>query len=155
MAIRFHSVLIVACAFSMAGCSHAPVQNLSAAGIPCGERATQIIAKNVTSILQHRYSDASAVAERAARASLACASMESSPVQSFSDKWRGANELVVAAELAHQAADEKRAQNLLHEGYGIMHTLRPPRETNAMTSSLIADKLDAARRDMNGQWAYW
>ena len=48
-----------------------------------------------------------------------------------------------------------RAHRLLHEGYAIMHALRPPRNTSALTSSLIADKLDAAKRDMQGQWAYW
>ncbi len=36
-----------------------------------------------------------------------------------------------------------------------MHGLRPPRDASAMTSSLIADKLDGARRDLAGQWAYW
>jgi hypothetical protein len=128
---------------------------MSAAGLPCGARATQIIAQNVTSITQHRYRDASSAAERAARVSLACAASESSSPQAFSDKWRGANELVVAAELAHQAADEARAHRLLHEGYSIMHVLRPPRNASALTSSLIADKLDAARRDLHGQWALW
>jgi hypothetical protein len=139
----------------MAGCSHATAQHLSATAVPCGERATQIIAQNVTSITRHRYGDASIAAERAARASLACAASETSPVQAFNDKWRGANELVVAAELAHQAADETRAHRLLHEGYTVMHALRPPRNASPLTSSLIADKLDAARRDMHGQWAYW
>ncbi len=154
MAYLIRTVL-VAGAISMAGCSHALSPHLSAAGIPCGDRATQIIAQNVTSITQHRYRDASHAAERAARASLACATSELSAPQAFSDKWRGANELVVAAELAHQAADETRAHRLLHEGYTVMHALRPPRNASALTSSLIADKLDAAKRDMQGQWAYW
>lgn len=155
MAIKIHTILI-ACALGMAGCAHAPaVQQVSASELPCGDRATQIIARNVTSILHRQYRNASVVAERAARASLACASSESSRAQAFSDKWRGANELVVAAELAHQASDDRRAADLLHEGYAVMHALRPPHDTNAMTSSLIADKLDAARRDMSGHWAYW
>jgi hypothetical protein len=139
----------------MSGCAHAPVLHLSAGGVPCGDRATQIIAQNVTSITDHRYRDASVAAERAARVSLACAATESSRSRAFNDKWRGANELVVSAELAHQAADETRAHRLLHEGYTIMHALRPPRNASALTSSLIADKLDAARRDLQGQWAYW
>jgi hypothetical protein len=146
---------LIAGAISMAGCSHATSQHLSAVGLPCGERATQIIAQNVTSITQHRYRDASSAAERAARASFSCAASEKSTPQAFNDKWRGANELVVAAELAHQASDETRAHRLLHEGYAVMHNLRPPRNASALTSSLIADKLDAARRDMQGQWAYW
>jgi hypothetical protein len=145
----------IAGVITMAGCSHSTAQHLSASEVPCGERATQIIAQNVTSITQHRYGDASVAAERAARASLSCAASETSSPQSFNDKWRGANELVVAAELAHQASDETRAHRLLHEGYAIMHGLRPPRNTSALTSSLIADKLDAARRDLQGQWAYW
>lgn len=147
--------VFIAGVISMAGCTQAPVQqHLSSAPIPCGDRATQIIAQNVTAITEHRYRDASVAAERAARASLACASSESAH-ESFSDKWRGANELVVSAELAHQASDEARAHRLLHEGYAIMHALHPPRNASALTSSLIADKLDAARRDMHGQWAYW
>jgi hypothetical protein len=147
--------VFIAGVVAMSGCTHAPVLHLSAGGIPCGDRATQIIAQNVTSITDRRYGDASIAAERAARVSLACAGSESSRSRAFSDKWRGANELVVSAELAHQAANETRAHRLLHEGYTIMHALRPPRNASALTSSLIADKLDAARRDLQGQWAYW
>jgi hypothetical protein len=147
--------VLLAAVVGMTGCAHAPVQHLSSAGLPCGDRATQIIARNVTSITEHRYRDASVAAERAARTSLACAASEGTTQQAFSDKWRGANELVVSAELAHQASDETRAHRLLHEGYAIMHALRPPRNASALTSSLIADKLDAARRDLHGQWAYW
>lgn len=146
--------VLFAGALSIVGCSQAPVQHLSAARVPCSEQATQIIAHNVTAITGHRYRDASNAAERAARASLACAAGDP-PVDAFNDKWRGANELVVSAELAHQGADEARAHRLLHEGYAIMHSLRPPRSTSAMTSSLIADKLDGARRDLSGHWAYW
>lgn len=140
--------------FAIAGCSQPTVRHLSDARVPCGERATQIIAQNVNTISHHRYAAASDAAERAARASLACAS-NAPAAEAFSDKWRGANELVVAAELAHQASNDARAHRLLHEGYAIMHGLRPPRDTSAMTSSLIADKLDGARRDLAGQWAYW
>lgn len=146
--------VVLAGALGIVGCAQTPVRHLSAARIPCSERATQIIAQNVTAITEHRYRDASAAAENAARASLSCASADT-PVQAFGDKWRGANELVVSAELAHQASDEARAHRLLHEGYAIMHGLRPPRSTSAMTSSLIADKLDGARRDLSGHWAYW
>lgn len=153
MAYSIRNVFIAG-VISVAGCTQAPVQHASNAQIPCGERATQIIAQNVTAITERRYRDASLAAERAARASFACSKSE--PAQaSFSDKWRGANELVVSAELAHQGADEPRAHRLLQEGYAIMHALHPPRNASALTSSLIADKLDAARRDMNGQWAYW
>jgi hypothetical protein len=147
--------VLIAGVVGMAGCAHAPDRHITAADLPCGDRATQIIAQNVTSIAEHRYRDASVAAERAARTSLACAASESSTPQAFSDRWRGANELVVSAELAHQAADETRAHRLLHEGYSIMHALRPPRNASALTSSLIADKLDAARRDLQGQWGLW
>jgi hypothetical protein len=147
--------VLIAGVVGMAGCAHTTAQHLTEAGVPCGERATQIIAQNVTSITEHRYRDASVAAEHAARVSLACAASEASTPQAFGDKWRGANELVVSAELAHQAADEGRAHRLLHEGYTIMHSLRPPRNASALTSSLIADKLDAARRDLQGQWALW
>ena len=140
---------------AVAGCAHPQVQHVSAARIACSQRATQIIAQNVTAITQHRYRAASAAAERAARASLECAARETSSADAFSDKWRGANELVVSAELAHQGSNERRAHRLLHEGYAIMHALRPPRNASVLTSSLIADKLDGARRDLRGQWAYW
>lgn len=146
---------LIAGVIGLTGCAHSNVQHVSSAAIPCGERATQIIAQNVTSITEHRYRDASVAAERAARASIACAASEKSTPQAFSDKWRGANELVVSAELAHQATDEMRAHRLLHEGYALMHGLRPPKNASALTSSLIADKLDAAKRDLQGQWAYW
>src|SRR5579884_1089110 len=93
---------------------------------PCSERAVQIIARNVDAISSHRYGDASNAAEKAARISLSCAETESSTADRFSDRWRGANALVVAAELAHQAAQQRRANRLLAEGYGIMHALQPP-----------------------------
>lgn len=146
--------ICIAGILGLAGCAQPTVRHLSDAGAPCGERATQIIAQNVNTIAHHRYAQASAAAERAARASLSCGS-GAPRADAFADKWRGANELVVAAELAHQASDDARAHRLLHEGYAIMHGLRPPRDASAMTSSLIADKLDGARRDLAGQWAYW
>jgi|GEM_PF-6032851 len=121
----------------------------------CTERATNIIAANVSTIAAHRYADASRAAESAARIALSCASAEESPATRFDNRWRAANALVVAAELAHQAKDVQRAHRLLHEGYTVMHTLRPPDHLSALTSTLIAQKMDTARRDMNGQWAAW
>ncbi len=120
----------------------------------CTDRATRTIAENVSAIAARRYALASSAAERAARISLACAATDDTAVQ-FDDRWRAANALVVAAELAHQANNVPRAHKLLHEGYAIMHTLRPPDHTSALTSTLIAQKLDTVRRDMQGQWAYW
>jgi hypothetical protein len=121
----------------------------------CGQRATQLIARNVDAISSHQYDAASRAAEQAARISLRCAVTESTLTQRFTDRWRGANALVVAAELAHQAADQPRAARLLAEGYGIMHALQPPAHVSALTSTLISQTLDGARRDLRGQWAYW
>lgn len=152
--VLLYRTVCIAGIFALSGCAQ-PVRPVSTdTRLPCSDRATQIIAQNVNAVAHHRYAEASAAAERAARASFSCASV-APPGESFSDKWRGANELVVAAELAHQASDDARAHRLLHEGYAIMHALRPPRGASAMTSSLIADKLDSARRDLAGQWAYW
>lgn len=103
-----------------------------------------MIAANDSAIARHHYRSASHVAERAARISLGCG-----------DRWRAANALVVAAELAHQAKDQRRAQNLLARGYALMQALHPPRHATALTSTLMAQRLDTARRDMQGQWAYW
>ena len=142
------------CAF--AGCSgtaqRAPDRP---AQLSCEDRATQIIAANVTSITSHQYAQASRAAERAAQLSLRCASGPEPPGQAFEDRWRGANALVVAAELAHEANDGARAHRLLHEGYAIMHALRPPNHVSEITSTLIAQKLDTAKQDLAGQWAYW
>jgi hypothetical protein len=122
---------------------------------PCSERAVQIIARNVDAISSHRYAEASRTAEKAARLSLSCAATEPSRADRFSDRWRGANALVVAAELAHQAAQQGRANRLLAEGYGIMHSLQPPAHVSALTSTLISQTRDGAERDMRGQWSYW
>src|SRR6185437_5635752 len=116
---------------------------------PCSARAVQIIAQNVGAISSHRYADASRAAEQAGRASLRCADAASSRTQRFSDRWRGANALVVAAELAHQAAQQKRANRLLAEGYGILHALQPPAHVSALTSTLISQTRDGAERDMH------
>jgi hypothetical protein len=121
----------------------------------CSERAVHIIAQNVGAISSHHYADASFAAERAARISLQCAAGERSVTQRFSDRWRGANALVVAAELAHQAAQQKRANRLLAEGYSILHSLQPPAHVSALTSTLISQTRDGAERDMRGEWSYW
>jgi hypothetical protein len=141
----------------LVACSQAPAvhtTSTAAAARSCSDRATQIVAQNVGAITDHRYGDASIAAERAARVSLNCAQTDE-PAQRFGDRWRGANALVVAAELAHQGSDDARAHRLLHEGYAIMRQLRPPHHVSSITSTLIAEKLDTARRDMQGQWAYW
>ena len=140
---------LVACA--------APRQQFSATradAVSCDDRATQIISANVTSITTHHYDQASRMTERAGRLSLACAAA-GSQADRFGARWRASNALVVAAELAHEAHDYKRAHSLLHEGYAIMHALHPPRHVSELTSTLIAQKLDSARHDMAGQWAYW
>jgi hypothetical protein len=121
----------------------------------CATRATSLIAANVATIGAHRYAQASQAAESAARIALGCAAAEESAAAQFGDRWRAANALVVAAELAHQANDVQRAHRLLHEGYAVMHALRPPDHLSPLTSTLIAQKLDTARRDMNGEWAAW
>lgn len=121
---------------------------------PCNAAATRIIAQNADLIVAHRYAQASGIAERAARISLGC-SRHARADAVFADRWRGANALVVAAELAHEAHQPARARELLHEGYAIMHSLRPPRRVNELTSTLLAQKLGTARQDLAGQWAYW
>jgi D-alanyl-D-alanine dipeptidase len=139
---------------ALTGCAAAATHKYVTVETACGQRAVQIIAQNVGAISSHRYAQASIAAERAARISLACAVTEPASAQ-FSDRWRGANALVVAAELAHQAAQPNRAKRLLAEGYGIMHQLRPPAHVSALTSTLIAQTRDGAERDLRGQWSYW
>jgi hypothetical protein len=121
---------------------------------PCSQQAAQIAARNVDAISAHRYATASRVAEASARVSLVCAEHES-PAARFADRWRGANALVVAAELAHQAAQQERARRLLAEGYRIMNSLRPPAHISDLTSTLISQTRAGAERDMRGQWLYW
>ena len=154
---HFVRCVVVLGVLGIAACSQTPVHRLSSAktDMPCEQRATQIIAANVTAIESHRYRDASLAAEQAARASLKCASSDTAASDRFSDDWRGTNALVVSAELAHQASDNARARRLLHEGFAIMHELRPPHHVSELTSALIAEKLDTARRDLQGEWAYW
>lgn len=136
---------IIAAALLLTACSSQPaMQTAQRERGSCTDRATSMIASNGTAIAEHRYRAASRVAERAARISLGCG-----------DRWRAANALVVAAELAHQAKDQQRAQNLLARGYALMQALHPPRHATALTSTLMAQRLDTARRDMQGQWAYW
>lgn len=142
-------------AAALTGCAAAAThQHVAATQTPCSERAVQIIAQNVGAISSHQYAEASLTAERAGRMSLRCAASEESAAQ-FSDRWRGANALVVAAELAHQASQPQRAKQLLAEGYGIMHALRAPAHVSALTSTLISQTRDGAERDLHGQWSYW
>lgn len=122
------------------------------AALSCADRAMQIISQNANLITERRYAAASRAAERAARVSLSCTD---GTQERFVNRWRGANALVVAAELAHEANNDTRAHRLLHEGYAIMHGLRPPNHVSEITSTLIAQKLDSARQDLAGQWAYW
>lgn len=143
-------------AAALTGCA-APAAHHQTATIDtrCSQRAVQIVAQNVGAISSHHYAEASRAAERAGRISLSCAPTETSSTQRFSDRWRGANALVVAAELAHQAAQQQRANSLLTEGYHIMHSLQPPAHVSALTSTLISQTRDGAERDMRGQWSYW
>lgn len=135
----------IAAALLLTACSSHPAAQIAQHGHGvCTARATDMIAANGTAIAEHRYRAASHVAERAARISLGCG-----------DRWRAANALVVAAELAHQAKDQQRAQDLLARGYALMQALHPPRHATALTSTLMAQRLDTMRRDMQGQWAYW
>lgn len=153
MNIRIIAVLAVA---ALAGCAAASAPKHTAnINTPCGDRAVQIISHNVDAISAHRYAAASQAAERAARISLECASHERVSRARFTDQWRGANALVVAAELAHQATQPARASRLLAEGYRIMHALQPPAHVSDLTSTLISQTRDGAERDMHGQWAYW
>lgn len=154
-ALRFAAAIAAAAALTGCAAPAAHHRTVTAIRTPCSDRAVQIIAQNVGAISSHRYADASRAAEQAGRTSLRCADAESSPTQRFSDRWRGANALVVAAELAHQAAQQKRANHLLAEGYGILHALQPPAHVSALTSTLISQTRDGAERDMRGQWSYW
>lgn len=150
------AVCIAALAAGLTACaSTAPQRHIFVMNTPCSDRAMQLIAHNVDTISSHHYAAASLAAEQAARTSLACAAQESSTFARFNDRWRGANALVVAAELAHQAAQQQRAHRLLAEGYAIMHALQPPSHVSALTSTLIAQTRDGAERDRRGQWAAW
>lgn len=153
MNTRIAAALVVA---ALAGCS-APAAHRHTATIntPCTNRAVQIIARNVDAISARKYAQASRAAEQAARISLACSSQESAASARFSDRWRGANALVVAAELAHQASQNARAHRLLAEGYDIMHALQPPAHVSELTTTLISQTRDGAERDLHGQWSYW
>ncbi len=101
-----------------------------------------LMAANSHVISEHLYAQASQNAEHAARTALSCG-----------DRWRAANALIVAAELAHQHGDYTRARTLVHEGFGLMRTLRPAQKT--VSSALLAQQIHSAKRDMNGQWTYW
>lgn len=134
----------VAAMVALSACAQAPAHVRITVAQPCRARAATLVAANVPAISHHRYLTASRAAERAAAISLSCG-----------DRWRAANALVVAAELAHQSHQPARAQRLLQRGYAIMHALLPPRHATALTSTLMAQRLDTAKRDMQGQWAYW
>lgn len=154
-ASRMLRVIAAIAAAALTGCAAAAThKHLASIDTPCSARAVQIVAQNVGAISSRRYVQASLAAEKAARISLTCAETESASAQ-FSDRWRGANALVVAAELAHQASQPQRAKRLLAEGYGIMHMLRPPAHVNALTSTLISQTRDGAERDLRGEWSYW
>jgi hypothetical protein len=153
--LRFAAAIAAAAALSGCAATAAHRERTAAIDTPCNARAVQIIARNVGAISSHHYADASRAAEQAARISLNCSASESSATQRFSDRWRGANALVVAAELAHQAAQNERAGRLLAEGYRIMHSLQPPAHVSALTSTLISQTRDGAERDMRGEWSYW
>ncbi len=159
MTITFSAlrIAVLAALVGVSGCAAHVDQKRTAAtfNTPCGERAVQAIARNVDSISSHRYADASRAAEQSARISLHCANTEGSTAQRFNDRWRAANALVVAAELAHQASQQQRANRLLAEGYGIMHALQPPAHVSALTSTLLSQTRDGAERDRRGQWSYW
>jgi len=147
---------VITAAALLPGCAASTVHHRTVAvNTPCGDRAVRIISQNVGAISSHQYAAASLAAERAARMSLACASRERSRAKGFSDRWRGANALVVAAELAHQASQQHRANQLLAEGYRIMRSLQPPAHVSALTSTLISQTRDGAERDLRGQWSYW
>lgn len=151
---RTFGIAAVAATLACTACSAAPSRHRTAMDTPCSARAVQIIARNVGAISSHQYVQASRAAEHAARISLQCAAGETANAQ-FSDRWRGANALVVAAELAHQAQQQPRAERLLAEGYAIMNALRPPAHVNDLTSTLISQTRDGAERDLRGQWSYW
>lgn len=144
MVLSVRAAFIAAALLLTACSSHSAVQIAQHGHGACTDRATNMIAANGAAISEHRYRVASHVAERAARISLGCG-----------DRWRAANALVVAAELAHQAKDQQRAHDLLARGYALMQALHPPRHATALTSTLMAQRLDTMRRDMQGQWAYW
>lgn len=150
--LRIAAALAVA---ALTGCAAAATpKHIASIDTPCSMRAVQIVARNVAAITSRRYAQASLAAEQAARISLRCAASEDSSAR-FSDRWRGANALVVAAELAHQASEPQRARRLLAQGYAIMHMLRPPAHVNALTSTLISQTRDGAERDLRGEWSYW
>ena len=146
---------LFAVAVALNACSEAPVEHHTADAVtPCSQRASLVAAQNVDAISARRYALASHVAETSARISLVCATHES-PSARFADRWRAANALVVAAELAHQGSQSDRARRLLAEGYHIMNTLRPPAHVSDLTSTLISQTRAGAERDMRGHWLYW
>lgn len=153
---RMLRLIATVTALALTACARAQSpHHASIVKTPCADRAVQLISHNVDAISSHHYAAASRAAEQAARISLQCAASESTAYAKFNDRWRGANGLVVAAELAHQAAQQKRADRLLAEGYLIMHSLQPPAHVSALTSTLISQTRDGAERDRRGQWAYW
>ena len=112
--------------------------------VACNDRVAAMMASNDAAIRAHKYTQASRTAETAARLSMHC-----------DDRWRAANAFKVAAELAHQNGDTVRAQVLLHQSFSLMRGLRKTVKWNDITATLLAQRLDSARKEMNGQWAYW
>ena len=115
-----------------------------AAGVTCGMRAAQTMSAGTADVKARRYGAAARSAENAAHMWLACG-----------DRWRGANALIAAGELAHQSGHSAHGRALVHEGLGIMHGLRQTISINEVQSSLLAQKLNSASHDMQGHWSYW
>lgn len=127
---------------AIAACSATPgkpAQRVSV-HVSCEDRAASLINANERAVANRNYALASGNAERAARISLSCG-----------DRWRAANELIVAAELAHQQGDVARARGLVREGFGIMKRVR----SKEVTSSLLAQQMNSAQRDLSGSWTLW
>lgn len=131
----------------LAGCaassfSTQPAQNAGAN--VCGGRVISVMAFNERAIRRREYAAASRTAESAARLSLQCG-----------DRWRAANALKVAAELAHQQGNTVRAHALLHESFTMMRGLHATQQWSDVTKALLAERLSSAQKEMNGQWVYW
>jgi len=127
---------------AIAACSAAPGKPARTVSVraACEDRAASLITANAGAVAAHEYALASGNAERAARISLSCG-----------DRWRAANELIVAAELAHQQGNAARARALVHEGFGIMKRVG----SREVTSSLLAQQMNSAQRDLSGTWTLW
>lgn len=139
----------------LASCGAAHHRSVANRGPSCIQRAAAAVAAQTPAIAARHFAAASRAIERAARGELACAAGAERPAERFAARWRAANAFILSAELAHGTGDDTRAIALLRRGYALMHRLRPPRRTADLTRSLIAQRLDGARRDMDGQWVLW